>query len=130
ASATAAAAASAATSAPPATPTASVAASAAAAGELGPVPGCAGRFLVEDKERAQAYVGNLLLAQRDLRRGGLPPRRVRGRYCGCCVRTADQRQGADDPDNRDRLLSLFSLRRALAIPHRGLPCLKPRFRRP
>src|SRR5207245_11073312 len=64
---------------------AAAAASAAAAARAGnslAEPGSAGVFFVEYVKRPQADVDDFLFAERDLRRGLTPGRRIRGRHSG------------------------------------------------
>jgi hypothetical protein len=123
----------AATAATAATSSAAAAAAAAASAAAAPSAATAARillagarrwgvFLVEDVERPQADVGDLFLIERDLGRGGLPPRCILGRDGGRGGCTARQRQRhADGSHHRHNFFSTGSLRSLLRTWHVGPP---------
>ena len=91
---------------------AAAATSAAATGHLLTEPRCAGILLVENEERSQADVGDLLLAESESRaRRGILRRHVRHRTGGCRRCATRQRQRhANDSQRRHNFLPTLSLR--------------------
>ena len=101
---------------------AAAATSAAATGHLLTEPRCAGILLVENEERSQADVGDLLLAESKSRaRRGILRRHVRHRTGGCRRCAARQRQRhANDSQRRDNFFPALSLRSLLRHCHRRI----------